>query len=124
MDNRKITLALYVSASIALWFLSRSALYYVYLQFYQIRRIPGILYAREAIPFALGAICFIVLLKNARINLFMEEVVAEIRKVTWPGREEVVRSTIVVIGCIAVASAILGLFDVVWAKVVGLLLKG
>jgi preprotein translocase subunit SecE len=123
MDNRKIILAFYVAASAVLWVLSRACIQYFYLSFYQIRRLPGILVVREVVPFVLAVACFGILIKHARVNELLEEVVSELKKVTWPTRDEVVRSTTVVIICIALASGILGVFDVVWGKVIGILLR-
>jgi len=42
----------------------------------------------------------------ARLRTFLHEVVVETRKVTWPGRDEVVATTVVVIA----ASFIFGIF--------------
>jgi preprotein translocase subunit SecE len=123
MDNRKIILAFYVASSAVLWALTRGILVYLN-TFYQVRRLPGIDFIREALPIVLALACFIILIRHTRVNEFMEEVVSELRKVTWPGREEVVRSTFVVIVCIAVASLILGAFDMIWGKLVGYLMKG
>jgi preprotein translocase subunit SecE len=44
------------------------------------------------------------------------EVIAELRKVVWPGKDELRDSTIVVIGCVFAFAAVLGGFDFVWAK--------
>ena len=124
MDNRKIIVASYVAAGMIVWFLSRAAIQFFYLLFYQVRRIPGIAFMREALPVVVGAATFIVLFSNPKVNLLLEEVVSELKKVTWPTRDEVVRSTTVVIICILIASFILAGFDIVWGKVVGFFLKG
>lgn len=123
MDNRKIIITCYLVAGLIVWFLSRSTIQYAYLTFYQIRRLPGIGFGREVLPFLLGAALFVFFLRHARVNTVMEEVVSELRKVTWPSRPEVVRSTSVVIVCIVIASAILGTFDMVWGRVIGYLLN-
>lgn len=104
------------------WFLTRASIEYFYLAFYQVRRLQAIGVIREVVPVVLGAVCFIILLKHAKANLFMEEVVSELRKVTWPGREDVVKSTTVVIICILICSFILAGFDVLWGKLITLLL--
>jgi preprotein translocase subunit SecE len=123
MDNRKIILSFYFTVSAVLWFLSRAAIQYFYLTFYQIRRLPGISFLKEAAPFVLGIACFLILLNHARANLVLEEVVSELKKVTWPDRQEVVRATTVVIICIMVASFILAGFDLMWGKVISYLLN-
>ncbi len=123
MDNRKIILASYVGTSMLVWFLTRSFVQYLYLQFYQIRRLAGIDVIREAVPLILALAVFGFLFKKASVNTYMEEVVVELKKVTWPSRQDVVRSTTVVIICILIASAILATFDAIWGKVIGLLLQ-
>ena len=122
MDNRKIILGSYLATAIVTWFLVRSGIQYFYLAFYQVRRLPGIGVLREAVPVLLGATAFIVLLKHVKANAFMDDVVAELKKVTWPGREDVSKSTTVVIICILIASFILAGFDVLWGKVITFLL--
>jgi preprotein translocase subunit SecE len=124
MDNRKIIITSYLTSAMVVWFLARQMIQYFYLTFYQIRRLPGIAFTREVVPVLLGLIVFAVLFRHPKVNLFLEEVVSELRKVTWPSREEVVRSTTVVIICIAICSVVLGVFDLAWGKVVSYLLNG
>lgn len=49
---------------------------------------------------------------------FFREVKAEMKKVTWPGRKEVVSNTFIVIVSVAIAAVVIGFFD---AAVVGAL---
>ncbi len=52
----------------------------------------------------------------ARLSLFMRQVVAELRKVIWPTRKELITYTWVVIVFVAVVTAIVGLFDLVFTR--------
>ncbi len=124
MDNRKIIITSYLTSAMVVWFMARHTFQYFYLTFYQIRRLPGIAIAREGIPVILGLVVFGILFTNPKVNQFLEEVVSELRKVTWPSREEVIRSTTVVIICIAFCSVVLGAFDLAWGKVISYLLNG
>ena len=56
------------------------------------------------------------------IHKYATEVVVELRKVVWPGRDELRDSTIIVVGCVVVFAAVLGGFDFIWAKVTNLIL--
>jgi preprotein translocase subunit SecE len=56
------------------------------------------------------------------VTSFSDEVVSELRKVTWPSRDDVVKSTTVVLVCVLIASFILAGFDLIWGKVIGFLL--
>lgn len=124
MDNRKIIVTFYIVGGMVVWFVLRSAFNYFHTMFYQIRRFPGIEYAREILPLAVALIAFAIVLKHPRVNVFLDEAVMELKKVTWPSRDDVVRSTTVVFGCILVASFILAIFDLIWGKVISSLLKG
>lgn len=123
MDARKIILICHLAVSTLVWFLSRAGINYLYLAFYQVRRLAGIAALREVVPVVLGAITFGILFKNAQVNLVLDEVVSELRKVTWPAREDVVRSTTVVIVCILIASFIFAGFDVMWGRIITFFLK-
>ena len=60
----------------------------------------------------------------ARVREFVREVLAEFRKVTWPSRQELVNSTVVVIAVTVVLSLFLGGVDIVLARVVEWVLSG
>lgn len=46
---------------------------------------------------------------------FVQEVIAELKKVTWPSRDEVIRLTLVVIIVSAAVGALLGAADLIFA---------
>ena len=52
----------------------------------------------------------------ARLRRFLREVVAELRKVIWPARNQMVTYTIVVIVFVVIMVAITALLDVLFAK--------
>jgi len=62
--------------------------------------------------------------KHEGINRYVTEVIAELRKVVWPGRDELRESTIVVIISVLVFAGVLGSFDFVWAKITNVILFG
>jgi preprotein translocase subunit SecE len=53
-----------------------------------------------------------------KIILFFQESFAELKKVTWPSRDEVVSSTKVVLLSTIVIAAVLGLVDFILVKLV------
>ena len=53
-----------------------------------------------------------------RIILFFQESYAELRKVTWPSRDEAVASTKVVLVSTLIIAAMLGLVDFILFKLV------
>jgi preprotein translocase subunit SecE len=52
----------------------------------------------------------------ARLSLFYRQVVAELRKVIWPTRKELVTYTSVVLVFVTVMTAIVAVFDIVFGK--------
>ena len=58
-----------------------------------------------------------------RAQEFVREVVAEFRKVTWPSRQELINSTVVVITVTVVVALFLGSVDIVLAKIVEAILR-
>lgn len=55
-----------------------------------------------------------------KIILFFQESLAELKKVTWPGRDEVVSSTKVVLVSTIVIAVVLGLVDFLLVKLIDL----
>jgi preprotein translocase subunit SecE len=58
-----------------------------------------------------------------RVQQFFREVTAEFRRVTWPSRTEVVRSTTVVLAVVFILALYLSAVDVGLSRVVGVILK-
>jgi preprotein translocase subunit SecE len=60
--------------------------------------------------FAFAALFFI-LYKNEQANQFMNEVMAELSRVTWPSQKETTSATMVVLIMVIISGMILGLMD-------------
>lgn len=58
---------------------------------------------------------------TARIGKFLREARAELRKVTWPNRQELTTYTIVVIVATVIAAIFLGLVDLLSAQLLSLI---
>ena len=58
-----------------------------------------------------------------KINNFIKEAIAELRKVIWPTKRDLKNSTIVVIFTIIIASIFIGLIDIFFTKVLTLFMK-
>jgi len=105
------------------WFLSRSFVVWLSTTVYEIRRLPGLKIGLELVPAIAALVVFMVLLRHPKVNTVMEEVILELKKVTWPSKNDVMKSTWVVLVCIVIISLILAGFDVMWGKVIGYLLS-
>ena len=58
-----------------------------------------------------------------KLNRLAHEVAGEMAKVTWPTRQEISVSTIVVVITSIIAAAIMGSFDAIWSAVTDLIYR-
>ena len=100
MDNRKIIVCTYIVAAFVTGFLSHSFVVWLSTKVYEIRRLPGLKVGIIAVPVIAALAVFVVLLRHPKANAVLDEVIIELKKVTWPSREDVVKSTWVVLVCI------------------------
>jgi preprotein translocase subunit SecE len=70
----------------------------------------------------LGVLVFVVLNRHSLVVGFTDEVIEELKKVTWPDKDDTVNSTVVVVGVTLFIAAALGLYDYVWAEVTQIVL--
>jgi preprotein translocase SecE subunit len=71
---------------------------------------------------ALGAALGFGLYFNDKSNAFMNEVILEMSRVTWPASKDTTNATIWVIVFVLVAGALLGAFDSLWSWIIKMLL--
>lgn len=57
------------------------------------------------------------------ITRFLRETRSELRKVTWPSRQEATNLTVIVLAVTLTMAASLGLIDYVFSKLFGLLIR-
>ena len=60
--------------------------------------------------------------KPNRIQKWWRETVGELRKVTWPTKEEALKMTKIVIIVVLVTAVFLGVVDFIFSRLIGLLL--
>jgi preprotein translocase subunit SecE len=58
-----------------------------------------------------------------KIKVFFQEVSVELRKVSWPTRQQTVSATLVVITVSFIVAFFLGIVDIVLARIVGAIMK-
>ncbi len=75
------------------------------------------------IGFALAVVAGLVVRRHEVANTFLNEVVLELSRVTWPTRKETVASAGVVVVMIAIASLVLFLIDSLWGTMIRGLLE-
>ena len=69
-----------------------------------------------------GIVTLVVLLRNEKANTFTDQVLTELRLVTWPTREETFSNTGIVVGATVFFAALLSSYDFLWAKLTGIFL--
>ncbi|HZK11076.1 MAG TPA: preprotein translocase subunit SecE [Atribacterota bacterium] len=58
-----------------------------------------------------------------KINIFLKEALAELKKVIWPTRKDLKNSTVIVISFIIIVSIFIGLVDIFFTKILTLFMK-
>jgi len=67
-----------------------------------------------------GGILFAILYRNAQTNTFMNEVMVELSRVTWPTQKETSNATFVVIIMVLISGMVLGFLDYFWTMLLKL----
>jgi preprotein translocase SecE subunit len=114
---RWVQLAFVAFALLLLWLLDK-VITVVWNKFAE----PEPLYVTLAAVVLSGATTF-ALYRHATVSRVASEIVGELAKVTWPSREEIQASTIVVIVTSIIASIIVGAFDAAWSTITDLIYK-
>jgi len=70
----------------------------------------------QGVSIGIGAILFFVLFRSEQTNQFMNEVMVELSRVTWPTQKETTSATFVVIVMVVVSGMILGFLDYFWTS--------
>ncbi len=61
--------------------------------------------------------------KSNFISRIVRETVAELRKVSWPTRQDATQLTLLVLGVVIVASAVMGVLDFLFARVMAIIIS-
>jgi preprotein translocase subunit SecE len=79
-------------------------------------RVKNIELILRVVSVAAGAILFTVLFRNNRSNQFMNEVVVELSRVTWPTQKDTASATMIVVVMVVVSGMVLGFLDYLWVR--------
>ena len=74
--------------------------------------------AVRGVSLVAGLITFLVLYLNRSANQFMNEVMLEVSRVTWPTSNDTVKATFIVVIMVIVTGMILGALDQLWTKLI------
>ena len=118
MDLKKIVSFIFIACGILVYIVIRKIsgdvleYYQVFVMFEGARGLP------EVIGIVFGAGSALAGIYNNKTNAFVGDVVAEIKKVTWPTRKETYAATLVVIITLLIMAAILYAFDLLWGYLI------
>ena len=71
----------------------------------------------RGLSIVLAGLVFLLLYRNTQTNQFMNEVVVELSRVTWPQQKETAQATFIVIIMVLISGAFLGVLDYIWSMV-------
>ena len=117
-NTRWVAIGFLAIGLVVAWVMGETVEYmFFYLRRFNIRDVEllgQVFTLANLIGFVITALVGIFLWKNENINTASHEVVDELRKVTWPDKEETQTSTIVVIVSTVIFAVVFALFDLVW----------
>jgi preprotein translocase SecE subunit len=82
----------------------------------------GLVTTTTAASVAFAGLELTIVLRNNAAMTFTDEVIAEIRRVTWPTRQEAVRAATTVVITAAFVALTISVYDLVWKKLADLIL--
>jgi preprotein translocase SecE subunit len=76
----------------------------------------GVVSTSDALSLSGALLTFFALLRQPQAVRFTDEAVGELRKVTWPTRDEALSATSTVIFTALFVAALIGVYDLVWSR--------
>jgi preprotein translocase SecE subunit len=108
-----VNLSYFGIAALASFILLRMSQTFIAMYNIELRVREPLLIAR-GVSLVVGIIVFVILLKHEKANQFMNEVMVELSRVTWPTQKETTGATGVVIVMVLISGMLLGLLDYCW----------
>ena len=109
--HQKWVIIVFLVFGVLAGFLSGKLIEYGIYNFNLQRKIRHIFIYGQLLSVGIGVLTFVFFLNYVRFRKYIQEVVTETIKVSWPVKKEVVATTIVVIIGVIIAGAFLGVFD-------------
>lgn len=77
----------------------------------------------HGVPVGLGILTFVLLQFNAKVRVWADEVILEVKKVVWPSQKDTTAMTTVVCIMLVIAGLVFGVFDFFSGQVIKVLLN-
>src|SRR5262245_23179045 len=117
--ERKWIIASYIAITATFsWILNQVMLLVVGYTHVRNPSILGVISASALLSVVVMSLAALIYFRRPEVNLFSNEVLQEVKKVTWPERKATYLSTVVVVICVMVMAVILGVYDWVCTKAV------
>jgi preprotein translocase SecE subunit len=118
MINQRLVLLAFVLGSLISAAVLQSASVSLF-QFFDVQdtRVGGLFNSSDILALVGGALTFIILIRNVAAVRFTDEVVGELRKVTWPSRDEALNASTTVIFTALFVAFVISIYDLVWKQV-------
>jgi preprotein translocase subunit SecE len=85
-------------------------------------RVRNIELILRGVSLVAGTIFFLALYRHEQANQYMNEVMVELSRVTWPTQKDTISATVVVIIMVVISGIILGFLDYLWIYLLKLVL--
>ncbi len=72
----------------------------------------------RGVSFFIAVVVYVVLNRHKKVNDFMNEVILELSRVTWPTQKDTSSATVVVVIMVIISGMFLGFLDYVWTQVI------
>ncbi|MCC6278801.1 MAG: preprotein translocase subunit SecE [Oligoflexia bacterium] len=121
-DNKKIVTISFVLGAVLVGYVSRLLLQVGAQSVSVLARWESNDYVSNFFPVLVGLAVFLALQLNSKAQEFGDSVVSELKKVTWPSKNDTGVMTIVVVITLIISGVLMGMYDAVAAYLVRLLL--
>ncbi len=122
-DNKKIITVSLVLTGVLLAFVVSLLMETLAASFSLVARAQSSPELANGIPVVIGILTFAILQFNAKTVDFLDGVVSEVKKVVWPTKKDTWLMTVVVVITLILAGVIVGLYDMFWARIIGMIVK-
>lgn len=120
--TRNLLMITYLTIALLIWLIVGSSMEYLLNYWHVLEKYTWADKLVKILPIFIGALGAFITYRVTKFREYLNDVVSEIKKVSWPGRKETWAATIVVIIAVIIASIILGFFDWVSSSLLKLIL--
>lgn len=116
-NSRHVTLVFVIAAIAAGVFVRSGAVAVMTARSIEDPLLGGVAPATVVVAVIAAAVTLFVLLRHEKARTFTDSVVNELKKVTWPSRDETTNNTGIVVAATILFGGLLSVYDYVWAQV-------